>query len=210
MSLRVSPQHRIQGRQFPDWGDFAKQLRLEPSRARYGNRAGSVNGTDQEVVDRYFAKFNGLIGDLREAAKRPKQNFPYPSYGPETLLPHIARFKGITQLLQHSATVKLARGDADEAMEDVRLQFRLFEAVGSDIFMIGQLVHAAIGHIIVDGLSAGLHMGQWSDQQLAEWDKLLTLDKDYLKQWERCMQSERLMTDLTIESAINGVNDGRR
>ena len=74
--------------------------------------------------------------------------------------------------------------------------------------MIGQLVHAAIGHIIVDGLSAGLHMGQWSDQQLAEWDKLLTLDKDYLKQWERCMQSERLMTDLTIESAINGVNLG--
>ena len=208
MSLRVSPQHRIQGRQFPDWGDFAKQLRLEPSRARYGNRAGSVNGTDQEVVDRYFAKFNGLIGELREAAKRPKQNFPYPSYGPETLLPHIARFKGITQLLQHSATVKLARGDADEAMEDVRLQFRLFEAVGSDIFMTGQLVHAAIGHIIVDGLSAGLHMGQWSDQQLAEWDKLLTLDKDYLKQWERCMQSERLMTDLTIESAINGVNLG--
>ena len=212
MSLRVSPQHRIQGRQFPDWGDFAKQLRLEPSRARYGNRPGSVNGTDQEVVDRYFAKFNGLIGELREAAKRPKQNFPYPLYGPETLLPHIARFKGITQLLQHSATVKLARGDADGAMEDVRLQFRLFEAVGSDIFMIGQLVQAAIGHIIVDGLSAGLHMGQWSDQQLAEWDKLLTLDKDYLKQWERCMQGERLTFVQTIDSQINRINllDDRR
>jgi len=207
MDLRVSPQHRIQSRQFPDWGDFAKQLRLEPSRARYGNRAGSVKGTDQEVVDRYFAKFDGLIGDLREAAKRPKQNFPYPLYGPVTLLPHISRFKGITQLLQHSATVKLAQGDADGAMEDVRLQFRLFEAVGSDIFMIGQLVHAAIGHIIVDGLSAGLHMGQWSDEQLAEWDKLLTLDRDYLKQWERCMQGgERLNNVLAIESAINGVD----
>ncbi|MEC8973104.1 MAG: hypothetical protein VX509_04235, partial [Verrucomicrobiota bacterium] len=78
MALRVHPQHRIQGRQFADRGDFAKQLRLEPSRARYGNRAGSVKGTDQEMVDRYFAKFDGLIGDLREAARRPKQNFPYP------------------------------------------------------------------------------------------------------------------------------------
>jgi len=207
MALRVHPQHRIQGRQFADRGDFAKQLRLEPSRARYGNRAGSVKGTDQEMVDRYFAKFDGLIGDLREAAKRPKQNFPYPLYGPVTLLPHISRFKGITQLLQHSATVKLAQGDADGAMEDVRLQFRLFEAVGSDIFWIGQLVHAAIGHIIVDGLSAGVHMGQWSDEQLAEWDKLLTLDRDYLKQWERCMQGgERLNNVLAIESAINGVD----
>ena len=74
--------------------------------------------------------------------------------------------------------------------------------------MIGQLVHAAIGHIIVDGLTAGLHMGQWSDEQLAEWDKHLTLDRDYLKQWERCMQSERLIWGLTIESAINGVDLG--
>ena len=74
--------------------------------------------------------------------------------------------------------------------------------------MIGQLVHAAIGHIIVDGLTAGLHMGQWSHEQLAEWDKHLTLDRDYLKQWERCMQSERLIWGLTIESAINGVDMG--
>ncbi|SVA63675.1 uncharacterized protein METZ01_LOCUS116529, partial [marine metagenome] len=209
MNLRVSPQHRIQGRQFPDWRDFAKQLRLEPSRARYGNGAGSVKGTDQEVVDRYFAKFDGLISDLRKAAKRPKQNFPYPfEVGLNVSLPHLAKFKGITQLLQHFATAKLARGDADGAMEDVRLQFRLFEVTGGDIYLMGQLAHAALGHIILDGLSAGLHMGQWGDQQLAEWDKLLTLDKDYLKQWERCMQSERLMTDLTIESAINGVDLG--
>ena len=209
MNLRVSPQHRIQGRQFPDWRDFAKQLRLEPSRARYANGAGSVKGTDQEVVDRYFAKFDGLISDLREAAKRPKQNFPYPfENGQNVLLPHLAKFKGITQLLQHSAAIKLARGDADRAMEDVRLQFRLFEATGGDIYLIGQLVHAAIAHIIVDGLTAGLHMGQWSDEQLVEWDKLLTLERDYLKQWDRCMQGERLSTGLTIESAINGVDLG--
>ena len=207
MDLRVSPQHRIQSRQFPDWGDFAKQLRLEPSRARYGNRAGSVKGTDQEVVDRYFAKFDGLIGDLREAAKRPKQNFPYLfEVGPNVSLPHLAKFKGITQLLQHSATAKLARGNADGAMEDVRLQFRLFDVTGSDVFSMGQLVHAALGHIIIDGLSAGLHMGQWSDEQLAEWDKHLTLDKDYLGQLELCLQGERLIWLQAFESAINGVD----
>ena len=168
-----------------------------------------MEGTDQEVIDQYFAQFDGLFRDLREAAKRPKQNFPYPfENGHDVLLPHLAKFKGLTQVLQHSAAIRLARGDADGAMEDVRLQFRLFEITGDDIYLIGQLVHAAIGHIIVDGLTAGLHLGQWSEEQLAEWDNLLTLDRDYLKQWERCMQSERLMTTITIESVINGEMKG--
>ena len=143
-----------------------------------------MEGTDREVIDQYFAQFDDLFRDLREAAKRPKQNFPYPfELGPNVLLPHMAIFKGLTQLLQHSAAIKLARGDDDGAIEDVRLQFRLFEATGGDIYLIGQLVHAAIGHIIVDGLSARLHMSQWSDEQRAEWDKHLTLNRDYLKQW---------------------------
>ena len=191
--------------------DFADQLRTGEGRSYSRGAIAPMEGTDREVIDQYFAHFDGLLRDLRKAAKRPKQNFPYPfELGPNALLPHMANFKGLTQLLQHSAAIKLARGDDDGAIEDVRLQFRLFEATGGDIYLIGQLVHAAIGHIIVDGLSAGLHMGQWSDEQLAEWDKHLTLDRDYLKQWERCMQSERLMTDLTIESAINGVRFGRR
>jgi hypothetical protein len=189
--------------------DFADQLRTGEGRSYSRGAIAPMEGTDREVIDQYFAHFDGLLRDLRKAAKRPKQNFPYPfELGPNALLPHMANFKGLTQLLQHSAAIKLARGDDDGAIEDVRLQFRLFEATGGDIYLIGQLVHAAIGHIIVDGLSAGLHMGQWSDEQLAEWDKHLTLNRDYLKQWEHCMQSERLIWGLTIESAINGVDLG--
>ena len=217
---RVTPRRRISEKpsgatvtKIVHPGDFADQLRVGEGPSGYGlSRSKAIapmEGTDQEVIDQYFAKFDGLISDLREAAKRPKQNFPYPfENGQNVLLPHLAKFKGITQLLQHSAAIKLARGDADRAMEDVRLQFRLFEATGGDIYLIGQLVHAAIAHIIVDGLTAGLHMGQWSDEQLVEWDKLLTLERDYLKQWDRCMQGERLSTGLTIESAINGVDLG--
>jgi len=213
MDMRVFPRRRIPEKpsgasitKIVHPGDFADQLRVEEGRRE---AISPMEGTDREVIDRYFAQFDGLLRDLREAAKRPKQNFPYPfENGLETLLPHMAIFKRITQLLQHSAAINLARGDADGAMEDVRLLFRLFEATGSDIYLIGQLVHAALGHIIVDGLTTGLHLGQWSDEQLAEWDELLTFDGDYLKQWERCMHSERLMTDLTIESVINGVDLG--
>ena len=213
---RVSPRRRIPEKPYGASitkifhpGDFADQLRVGEGPSGYGlSRSKAIapmEGTDQEVIDQYFAQFDGLFRDLREAAKRPRQNFPYPfENGLDVLLPHLAKFKGLTQVLQHSAAIRLARGDADGAMEDVRLQFRLFEITGDDIYLIGQLVHAAIGHIIVDGLTAGLHLGQWSDEQLAEWHNLLTLDRDYLKQWERCMHSERLMTTMTIESVING------
>ena len=172
IDLRVSPRRRIPEKPYGAYsitkifhpGDFADQVRVGEGRRE---AISPMEGTDREVIDRYFAQFDELFRDLREAAKRPKQNFPYPSYGLETLLPHLNRLKGVTQLLQHSAMVKLARGDADGAMEDVRLQFRLFEVTGDDIYLIGQLVHAALGHIIVDGLPAGLHLGQWSDEQLA-------------------------------------------
>ena len=214
MDMRVFPRRRIPEKPYGAYsitkifhpGDFADQLRVGEGRRE---AIAPTEGTDREVIDQYFAQFDGLLRDLREAAKRPKQNFPYPfENGLDVNLPHLAKLKGLTQVLWHSAAIKLARGDADGAMEDVRLQFRLFEVTGDDIYLMGQLVHAAIGHIIETGLIAGLHLGQWNDEQLAEWDKLLTLDKDYLKQWERCIQSERLMTTMTIESVINGETKG--
>ncbi|MBC8244800.1 MAG: ankyrin repeat domain-containing protein [Verrucomicrobia bacterium] len=213
LDLRVFPRRRIPEKPYGasitkivHLGDFADQLRVGEGRRE---AISPMEGTDREVIDQYFAQFDGLLRDLREAVKRPKQNFPYPfENGADFHVPHLAKFKGLTLVLWHSAPIKLARGDGGGAMEDVRLQFRLFEVTGSDIYLIGQLVHTAIGHIIVDGLIAGLHLGQWNDEQLAEWDKLLTLDKDYLKQWERCMHSERLMTTMTIESVINGETKG--
>ena len=207
MDLRVYPQHRIQGRQFQDWGDFAKQLRLEPSRTRYGNRATSVKGTDEKVLENYFKQFDSIIGDLRMVAKRPKHYFPLAhKNGPDTSLPHLGKLRGLTGLLQESALFKLSRGDADGAMECVRLQFRLFEAAGGGLNLSDHLVRIGIGSIIVTTLNEGLHQGGWNEIHLAEWDKLLNLDGNYLKQWERGMQGERLTYVLTIESQINGVD----
>ena len=45
---------------------------------------------------------------------------------------------------------KLDRGDVDGAMEDIRLQFRVFRASGAGLFTISQLVQIAIGGITVD------------------------------------------------------------
>ncbi len=205
LDLRVFPRDRIRKRTSPHLGDFANQLRTGGSGSFLSAPIPSMEGTDQEVIDQYFALFDELLRDLRKAAKRPKHQFPYPyENGPNIETDHLSKLKGITQLLNNFVRVKLTRGEAAGAMEHARLQFRLFEASGSDPYLIGQLVHIANGYINVHGLNVGLHLNQWSDEHLAEWDTFLTLDRDYLKQWERCIQGERLSIVHLIEEIING------
>ena len=205
LDLRVFPRDRIRKRTSPHLGDFANQLRAGGSGSFLSTPIPSMEGTDQEVIDQYFALFDELLRDLRKAAKRPKHQFPYPyENGPNVEMDHLSKLKGITQLLNNFVRVKLTRGEAAGAMEHARLQFRLFEASGSDPYLIGQLVHIANGYINVHGLNVGLHLNQWSDEHLAQWDTFLTLDRNYFKQWERCIQGERLSVVHLIESIIKG------
>ena len=214
---------------FPDWPGFAQRLQARFSRTggksmtfdevvaelEKGNRKGEYEFfadeppsglNDEELIRHYFSQFDGLLSDLREAAKRPGHYFPIAyENGPDTGLPHLAKFKGVAQLLQYSALAKLDRGDVDGAMGDIRLQFRVFRASDAGLFMISQLVHIAIGHITVDTINKCLHTGKLSDAHLQELDRLLTLDKEYLGQMERAMQVERISTGPgTIEAFING------
>mgnify|MGYP001433471943 CR=1 FL=1 len=197
---------------FPNWHGFAQRLQTKFSR---GNRKGEYEFfadeppsglSDEELIRHYFTQFDGLLSDLREAAKRPGHYFPIAyENGPDTGLPHLAKFKGVAQLLQYSALAKLDRGDVDGAMEDIRLQFRVFRASDAGLFMISQLVHIAIGSITVDMINKCLHTGKLSDAHLQELDRLLTLDKEYFGQMERAMQAERISTGPgTIEAYING------
>ena len=197
---------------FPDWPGFAQRLSTKYSR---GNKTGEYKFfadeppsglSDEELIRHYFTQFDGLLSDLREAAKRPGHYFPIAyENGSDTGLPHLAKFKGVAQLLRYSALAKLDRGDVDGAMGDIRLQFRVFRASDAGLFVISQLVHIAIGHITVDTINKCLHTGKLSDAHLQELDRLLTLDKEYLGQMERAMQVERISTGPgTIEAFING------
>ncbi|MDP7066606.1 MAG: hypothetical protein QF637_03185, partial [Acidimicrobiales bacterium] len=205
LDLKVFPRDRIRKRTSPHLGDFADLLRRgDPGNAFSAHRS-PMEGTDREVIERYLAQFDALFRDLQEAAKRPKHYFPYPfKNGLNSEQPHLSPMKWMTQLLFNSVRLKLALGDTDRAMNHARLQFRLFEALGSDPYLIGQIVNIAVGYIIVGGLNDGLHLDGWSDEHLTEWDTFLTLDRDYFKQWERCMQENRLGVILSIVSTING------
>ena len=206
--LRRVSNHMI----FPDWRGFAQRL---PTKFSRGNSKGEhaffaenppPGLSDEELTRHYFAQFDGLLSGLREAAKRPGHHFPIAyENGPDTSLPHLAKIKGVAQLLQYTALAKLDRGDVDGAMEDIRLQFRLFEASGAGLFTISQFVNISIGHITVDTINKCLHTGKLSDANLQELDRLLAIDTEYLGQMERAMQAERIsMGQGAIEAYING------
>ena len=197
---------------FPDWPGFAQRLPTKSSRKKqqneyqfFAHEPPSGLG-DDALIQHYFTQFDGLLSDLREAAKRPGHYFPIAyENGPDTNLPHLAKFKGVAQLLRYSALAKLDRGDVDGAMGDIRLQFRVFRASGAGLFTISQLVQIAIGGITVDTINKSLHTGMLNDAHLQELDRLLTLDRKYLGQMERAMQAERISTGPgTIEAYING------
>ena len=118
---------------FPDWRGFAQRLSTKYSR---GKRKGEYaffadeppsDLSNEELIRHYFAQFDGLLSDLRGAANR-RSLFPIAyENGSDTLLPHLAKFKGVARL-QYTAAAKLDRGDVDGAMGDIRLQFRVFKA----------------------------------------------------------------------------------
>jgi|TARA_B100001971_G_scaffold37389_2_gene32369 hypothetical protein len=193
---------KVKSRQFPNMSEFADQLRknLTANGTRRRNEQPLIpdmipaNSTDDEVLDLYFSQFDGLINDLRTAARRQENYFPLRYlFGPETGLPHAAKIRSAGRLLRDLSLTELARGNANWAMELIRLQFRLFDALNTPPCTMMFYVQMSAGSTILDGVNDGLHMDGFSDAHLKELDRLFTLDNSFLENAERALNSERLM-----------------
>ena len=198
----------VQSQIFLNWRSIAQTLRADMQkgdRMEYFGERPESGLTDEELLDQYFGQFDKMFGALSRAAKRPGHHLPLYYRGLNTPLSHIMAMKRMNWLLKYSALAKLDESDVEGAMEDIRLQFRVFEAGGSGQFTISQLGHAGYGALIVETVNACLHSGKLSRGHMDELEELLTLDKIYLGQFERSQQIERISTGpLFIEKLIEG------
>ena len=198
----------VQSEIFLNWRSIAQTLRADMQkgdRMEYFGEKPESGLTDEELLDRYFGQFDKMFSALSRAAKRPEHHLPLYYRGINTPLSHIMAMKRTNWLLKYSALSKLDEGDVEGAMADIRLQVRVFEAGGSGQFTISQLGHAGYGALIVETVNACLHSGKLSNDHMDELKELLTLDKDYLGQFERSQQIERITTGpLFIEKLIEG------
>ena len=203
----LTPQDDEENKPPADWATFAEKLR---TRAKENSEYKSLipaEGTDNEVLTAYFRQFDGVVDDLREAAKRPRHFYPAQyENGYTTLLPHLEIVKWFSQLLKQSASFKLHWDDSEGAMTDARLLFRLYTSLENGS-AINRIIQIDIGTIIVDTFENGSKAEQWSETQLAEWSRFLDTDQIPFDAMELALQFDRVLSLYSLEGTANGLGE---
>ncbi|MDB4808166.1 ankyrin repeat domain-containing protein [Verrucomicrobia bacterium] len=203
----LTPQDDEENKPPADWATFAEKLR---TRAKENSEYKSLipaEGTDNEVLTAYFRQFDGVVDDLREAAKRPRHFYPAQyENGYTTLLPHLEIVKWFSQLLKQSASFKLHWDDSEGAMVDARLLFRLYTSLENGS-AINRIIQIDTGTIIVNTFENGSKAEQWSETQLAEWSRFLDTDQIPFDAMELALQFDRVLSLYSLEGTANGLGE---
>jgi len=138
-----------------------------------------------------LSKFDPLVEELRETSHRQHSRFPVRyEDGLMTLLPHLGRLKGATQLLALRAAAELEMGQIDHALADIALSLHLVDCIGDEPFLISHLVRIAQVQIALQPVWEGLADHKWSDAQLAALDAELA-KFDFFVDYQIAMRGER-------------------
>lgn len=138
---------------------------------------------------------DAAFNELRAASSRPEARYPvvYNMKNPmATLLPHLAKIKGICQRLELKACAELAAGQNEKALDDVKLMMRVSDSLKSEPFLITYLVRIACTHITMVPIWEGLAEHRWADGQLQQLQSRLE-QYDFLADFHLPMQGERAM-----------------
>jgi len=142
-----------------------------------------------------LSKYDSVVEELRQAARRPDSRFPldYTTENPAAiLLPHLAGLKGPAMMLQLRAIAELEAGQTDMALEDVQLMLRLAEALrgrADPDFAPGADFDREPG---APARLEGLATTQWSDAQLTVLEQALR-QSDFLADYHVAMRGEQVM-----------------
>jgi hypothetical protein len=146
-----------------------------------------------------LSKFDPTVEELRAASGRPHSRFPVRyEDGFNALLPHLSKMKGASQFLALRAVAALADGRAGEAFEDVKLSFRLVEAIRTEPLLISHLVRIAQMHISLQPIWEGLADRRWNEAQLAAIQAELERI-DFLADYHLAMRGERAWSIWSVD-----------
>ena len=186
-----------------DWATFAEQLREHSKTNSETKKNTPANGSDNEVLTAYFEQFEGVLNNLREAAKRKQHHFPAAyENGYKTELPHLQSINWYTKLLHQSASFNLHQNNPEGAMENIRLLFRLYDSIGQSV--VEHTAKQSIGNTIVVLIESGLDSQKWRDTDLSNWRRHLETDRKPYKALERTLINERAMSLYSLEGTARG------
>lgn len=141
-----------------------------------------------------LSRFEERYHQIQAAAQRPKARF-WVNFedGIGALFPHLAKFKSILQFLRLRSTALLADGQTDAAMNDVKLAFRLEDALSNEPILISHLVRISALHLSLSTVWEGLEQHRWTDAQLAAIEAELA-GTDVLAGYHTSMAGERFFS----------------
>jgi len=173
--------------------------------------------TPAKAVLLALTKYQSTYDQIRAAAQRPKARF-WVNYedGFGALLPHLAKLKGVSQYLRLKAAAELADDQSNAALADIKLSFRISEAIETEPFLISQLVRVSMVYINLLPVWDGLVDHRWNDAQLAELDQILART-DLLADYQTGMSGERVCSVWSVDflhqtgdfNSLGGLNDNR-
>lgn len=163
------------------------------------------NATPAEVVRTALAKYDPEINELIKAMQeRPFCRYPLNyEQGLSLLLPHLAAYKSLTQVIQLRALADLHLGQPDKAFRELRLGCFINDTLAQDPILICLLVHIANDTMLWDAVRQGIGLHLWNEEQLAWWVDYLS-KREYLKSYQTGMRGERNFAVHTIEQLSHG------
>jgi hypothetical protein len=138
-----------------------------------------------------LSKFDENRKLLIAAAARPEARF-WISYdaGFAMSVQHLGRMKGCVQYLSLHADAALKAGDRETALEDLKLSFRLMEAIRGEPNLLSHLVRIAMQQITLQPIWEGLADRQWTEADLSVIERELG-KMDFLADYQFAIRGER-------------------
>ena len=141
-----------------------------------------------------LGRFDSELKELREAAaSRPYGRFPirYDEEPPwAILLPHLAHIKALTILTCVRATAELEFGRSADALQDLKVGFRLSDCIHEEPILIDHLVRLSTLEIDLQTVREGLLRHAWNDAQLATIETNLA-SLNFLAEYKLALSGER-------------------
>jgi hypothetical protein len=147
--------------------------------AAFQDGAGAENADPAQaaaIVLDHLKVCEPVLEDVRAASLRRycRFNIPYEQWTADPTkaeaagltMEHLAALKGLYRVLSLRAEAELTAGRSEQALEDVRLMFRLDDGLKGEPLLISQLVRYAGVAILLQPIAQGLAERRWSDAQL--------------------------------------------
>jgi len=158
---------------------------------------------------RGIERFEPLLEELSTAAlERPQMRFPVRYQdGFAALLPHLARMRSITEVLQLRAVARLRTGDVEGAFRDIGLGFRLRDGIAMEPLLISLLVRATMESTLYQPIWEGCQDHRWTEGQLKALQEMVGREPS-IPALIRAMRGERVMADRLFEALVEAKKGG--